>query len=66
MSSDDDGCALATHESSGYENPSVGSIEIRARRADNFTPVFARDSKTALRYFAGRSIHDLAPKSNWV
>jgi hypothetical protein len=44
MRADDNGCAFATHESGGHENPGVSSVEVRARRTDNFTPVFARDS----------------------
>jgi len=66
MSADDDGCAFATHESGGNENPSVGPVEVRARRTNNFTPVLACDSKIAFRYFAGCSVDDLTTKSNRV
>jgi hypothetical protein len=66
MSADDDGCALATHESGGNENPGVGPIEVRACRADNFTHILARDSKISFGYFAGRSVHDLTSKANRV
>jgi len=65
MSADDDGCALAAHESGGHENPGVGPVEVRARRVNNFTPVLARDAKISLRYFAGRRIHDLTSEAKW-
>lgn len=44
MRANDVGSALATHEPCRHENPSVGPIEIRTRRTDNFTPILACDS----------------------